>query len=121
VLADARARAFHSDVIGELANAGLLRLYVLEVAGRAAAAFYGVADRHRWFYYLGGFDPEFARYSIGSLVILHALEQAAASSATEFDFLRGAESYKYRWGAADTRVFEWELTRASTSSSSEAA
>jgi CelD/BcsL family acetyltransferase involved in cellulose biosynthesis len=29
------------------------------------------------------------------------VEQALAEGALAFDFLRGAESYKYRWGAED--------------------
>lgn len=29
----------------------------------------------------------------------HAVEEAARDGAEKFDFLRGGEPYKYRWGA----------------------
>jgi CelD/BcsL family acetyltransferase involved in cellulose biosynthesis len=115
VLEDERTRAFHLDVVREMANAGILRLYTLTIDGRPAAAFYGFAEHRRWFYYLGGFDPAFRRYSVGSLVILHALEKAAGENATQFNFLRGAESYKYRWGAVDTSVYGLRLVRGTAS------
>jgi CelD/BcsL family acetyltransferase involved in cellulose biosynthesis len=55
----------------------------------------------RWYDYIGGFDPEFALLSPGTLLIGHALDAATAEGATATDFLRGAEPYKYRWGAVD--------------------
>lgn len=105
VLADARTRAFHMDVVTAMAEQDLLRLYVMRVDGLPAAAFYGFADGKRLYSYLGGFDPALARYSIGSLIILHAIEAAAARGAREVDFLRGREEYKYRWGGIDRPVY----------------
>jgi CelD/BcsL family acetyltransferase involved in cellulose biosynthesis len=52
-------------------------------------------------YYLGGFDPAWDRFSPGSLLIQYALEFAREAGDSCFDFLRGAEPYKYRWGAVD--------------------
>lgn len=109
VLDDQRTRAFHEDVVRGMAGAGVLRMYLLTMDGQAAASFYGFADRQRWYYYLGGFDPAFARHSVGSLVMLHALERAARQHATEFNFLRGPEPYKYRWGAVDGALFRCEI------------
>ena len=36
-----------------------------------------------------------------TLLIAHALEDAVSRGDSEFDFLRGNEPYKYRWGAVD--------------------
>lgn len=84
---------------------GMLRLPVLRIGERVIAAIYGFVDsrfgRHSFYYYLGGFDASFARISPGSLLIGHAVEQIAAAGGGVMDFLRGAESYKYRWGAVD--------------------
>jgi CelD/BcsL family acetyltransferase involved in cellulose biosynthesis len=52
-------------------------------------------------FYLNGFDPAYERFSPGSLLIEYAMEQARKSCQRSFDFLRGAEAYKYRWGARD--------------------
>ena len=40
-------------------------------------------------------------YSPGTLLIAYALEDAVSRGDSEFDFLRGNEPYKYRWGARD--------------------
>lgn len=98
--------AFHREVAGRVLCDGLLRLYVLYLGDVPAAAFYGFQTRRRTVYYLGGFEPRFERYSPGTLVVAHALERAVVEdSAAAFDFLRGAEAYKYAWGAADQEVY----------------
>lgn len=101
VLADERVRAFHADAAPELLGAGLLRLYALRLDERIIAALYGFAGKGRFYYYLGGFDPEFRALSPGTLMIGHAIEAAVREGLAEFDFLRGAEPYKYHWGAQD--------------------
>src|SRR5205807_436927 len=57
------------------------------------------------YYYLGGFDPELARRSVGTLLTARAIETAVADGCREFDFLRGREPYKYRWGCIDRPHF----------------
>lgn len=112
VLDSARVRAFHGAVVDAMVAQGQLRLDVMRVDGRTAAAFYGFADARCLYYYIGGFDPGFARYSVGSLIVLHAIEHAAQAGAREVDFLRGRESYKYRWGAGDRPVYGWRMMAA---------
>ena len=81
-------------------------MYALALGGHLAAAFYGFHAAGRTIFYLSGFDPAFARYSPGKLVVAHAIEQAIARDAARaFDFLRGAEAYKYAWGAVDEPLF----------------
>lgn len=111
VLADARVRRFHETVLPALLDAGLLRLYWLCIDSRIAGAYYGFQWRGRAYAYLGGFDPEFAYESPGTVLIGHAIEQAAREGATEFHFLRGGESYKYQWGAQDRWNVRLELRR----------
>jgi CelD/BcsL family acetyltransferase involved in cellulose biosynthesis len=62
--------------------------------------------QRRCYYYIGGFDPRFAALGPGTLLIAHAIEQARLEGAAAFDFLRGAEPYKYRWGAASRPTFQ---------------
>ncbi len=101
VLADEAVRQFHCEAASGLLRAGVLRLYGLYVGDRLAACYYGFLAKERAWYYLGGFDPELEHLSPGMLAVGHAIEEAAREGAREFDFLRGAEPYKYRWGARD--------------------
>jgi CelD/BcsL family acetyltransferase involved in cellulose biosynthesis len=56
-----------------------------------------------WFgAYQSGWDPAYAPLSIGSVLVANAIREAAAHGARTFDFLRGAEQYKYRFGADAT-------------------
>jgi CelD/BcsL family acetyltransferase involved in cellulose biosynthesis len=101
VLADDAVRRFHALVLPELAAAGLARLFTLILEGRVVGAYYGLQHGARAYAYLGGFDPDFAFESPGTVLISHAIADAAASGVTAFDFLRGQEPYKYEWGAID--------------------
>jgi CelD/BcsL family acetyltransferase involved in cellulose biosynthesis len=106
VLADGAVERMHQEALPSLLSLGVLRLYALRLDDRIIACYYGFvengsADR-RAYYYLSGFDPEYAPLSPGTLIIGHAVREAIREGAKEFDFLRGQESYKYLWGANDT-------------------
>jgi CelD/BcsL family acetyltransferase involved in cellulose biosynthesis len=110
VLADQAVCAAHAEAAPQLHAAGLLRLHGLWLDDELVAVLYALFDsvpshERRCCYYLSGFDPRHAFFSPGSLLLAHAIEQAAAEGATAFDFLRGAEPYKYRWGAVDRPMF----------------
>ena len=48
---------------------------------------------------------------MGSMLVLHALERAADEGTRAFDFLRGSEPYKYRFGARDRSDRTWLVPR----------
>ncbi len=101
VLADPAAQQFHREVARGFLRAGALRMYATRVNERIVAIFYGFAHGSTVYYYLSGYDPELEKLSIGTLIVAHAIEHAVHEGATSFDFLRGAEDYKYVWGAKD--------------------
>ena len=101
VCAEAAVRAFHGEAARSLARAGMLRLYQLKIGERIAAVYYGFCRNGHAYAYLGGFDPDMPRLSPGAQILHHAILDAIAEGAREFHFLRGAESYKYAWGATD--------------------
>jgi CelD/BcsL family acetyltransferase involved in cellulose biosynthesis len=51
--------------------------------------------------YQSGWDPSLAKESLGTVLVWEAMQRAAAAGARTFDFLRGSEPYKYRFGAHD--------------------
>lgn len=107
-----RARAFHKETARLLLGAGMLRLHTLSLDGEVRAALYCFQKGDRCYYYLGGFDPALARLSIGTTLTAHAIRHAIEQdNATEFDFLRGNEAYKYRWGAKDRYNLRLSVTR----------
>lgn len=101
IFADPRVPRFHRDAVPRLLQAGLLRMIDLRIAERTVGVYYGLQHRDRAYGYLIGFDPEYEFESPGTIVLERAIETAIADGAREFHFLRGQESYKYRWGAVD--------------------
>lgn len=107
VLDDDGVRRFHAAALPALIEAGLARCWLASLEGRVVAAYYGLCDGRRAFGYLTGFDPEYAFESPGAVILGAAIESAVTEGCVEFHFLRGRESYKYDWGAADV----WSLRR----------
>ena len=66
-----------------------------------AAAVHALLGSDRILFYLSGFDPAFRFESPGTILLGAMLEQAIAEGRREANFLRGAEAYKYAWGARD--------------------
>jgi CelD/BcsL family acetyltransferase involved in cellulose biosynthesis len=115
VLAQDGVMAWHRECMPALLDCGVLRLLALRFDGEVIAVLYCLADPmdrapRRWYDYIGGFDPAFAAFSPGTLLLAHAIEAARREGAVEFDFLRGAEAYKYRWGATDRPMFALSVT-----------
>jgi CelD/BcsL family acetyltransferase involved in cellulose biosynthesis len=96
---------FFAAMTGATADAGWLRLYLLEIDGTPAAAVYSFVADGRLLLYNSGYDPAFAHVSAGMVLVGMMIEDAARNGLTVFDFLRGNEAYKYRFGATDTPVW----------------
>jgi CelD/BcsL family acetyltransferase involved in cellulose biosynthesis len=105
VLHSEEVRHFHRSAAPALLQAGVLRLYGLRHKDQWAAIHYCLSAHGRTYYYLGGFDPSFASCSPGNLLIHHSIIKAVECGDREYDFLRGQEQNKYRWGAEDTKTF----------------
>lgn len=116
VMGDADLERFHLHAAGELCAAGLLQLTAIQLDGRTIAALHALAARGRVHAYQQGIDPAMASYSPGSVLVASAVERAIADGASELDLLRGAEPYKYRWGAIDRPTFRLALPSADAAS-----
>ena len=101
VLADPAVLAFHAAAIPRLAASATLRIYVLRIGGQVAAVYHTLKAADALCFYLSGFDAAYAAASPGTLLMGHIVDQAAVEGVTELHFLRGAERYKYAWGATD--------------------
>jgi CelD/BcsL family acetyltransferase involved in cellulose biosynthesis len=89
--------AFHKDATEFALERGWLRLFVLSLDGQPVASLYGFRY-HRTFYFLqSGFDPSYAKHSVGMITLGLTIKSAIDEGAEEYDLLRGAEPYKFRW------------------------
>jgi hypothetical protein len=109
IFADRRMLAWLKEALPALQRRGLLRFYTIDMGSRMAAALCVLAAKRRAYYYIGGFDPEYASLGLGTILVGHAIGEAEKEGDLSFDFLRGSEPYKYRWGAVDEPTYARRL------------
>ncbi len=102
VLLDHHIRRFHQLSTPALLSSGVLRLHTLSTASAIIAVMYVLVQDQRAYAYIAGFDPEWSHFSPGMLLTAYAMQQAIEDGCAIFDFLRGAEPYKYTWGAVNS-------------------
>ena len=112
VLADPLLDEFLRAAAPGLARSGLLRLYRLRFGQQTVAVLLVLAGREAHHYYIGGFDPGRAALGPSAALVGFAMARAAQAGAAAFDFLRGREPYKYRWGAEERPTCRRVLARA---------
>ena len=98
-------RRFHHCVAPHLIKTGCLRLQLLQRREETAAAIYWMVSKDRAYFYIGAFSPDHQRWSPGSVILWKTIQEAIGLGCRELDFLRGAEPYKYSWGAKDRPLY----------------
>ncbi|MBE0448765.1 MAG: GNAT family N-acetyltransferase [Actinobacteria bacterium] len=98
-------RKFHASLAVDLCESGWLRLYFLEIHGQAVAALYGFQFSDSFYYYLGGFEPDWGAMSVSTVLIGRSIEDSIAEGLSRFDFLRGQEPYKQKWLALESHNY----------------
>jgi len=93
-----RSPLFIREVMMALAARGLVRLGVLTVSGVPAAAQLWIKAAKVWCVFKLAYDPEFVRYSVGSLLTARMVEHFFAEDEFDgIDFLSGDDPYKKEW------------------------
>ena len=97
----AQREPFHREFAALALERGWLRLWFVELEGKAAAVWHGFRFAGVESHYQVGRDPGWNRFGIGTLVSGHTIREAVADGLREYRFLRGDESYKYRFARED--------------------
>ena len=74
--------------------------------GRPLAATIAFEDADTYYLYNSAYDPALAHLSAGIVLLAVLISQTLAVGFTRFDFLKGAEPYKFQLGAAARELFE---------------
>jgi CelD/BcsL family acetyltransferase involved in cellulose biosynthesis len=102
---DPQMQGFFFEVAHILQATGWLQLAFVEIDGEKAATLLNFDYGNRILVYNSGYDPSrYQHLSPGIVVTARSIEHAIALGREKFDFLRGDEVYKYRFGAQDTQV-----------------
>ena len=98
--------AFFRDMAHQLWPHGWLDLAFLSADGEPIAALCCFAYGTTYAAYNSGYHPAYAELSAGIVLFAERIRQAIARGFTAFDFMRGNEPYKYRFGATDQPLYQ---------------
>ncbi len=90
---------------------GYLWLAFLEVDGEKAAASLNFDYNNKLWGYNSGVGRAHMELSPGWVLLAHVIQWGCENGRYEFDFMRGDEEYKYRFGAVNQYVMRVKLTR----------
>jgi len=92
-------------------NAGYLQLAFLEADGQKACAYLNFDYANKIWVYNSGIDRRFMDLSVGWVLLGYLLEWANNQKRSEFDFLRGDEDYKYKFGGQKRQVMRVKVNQ----------
>ena len=92
---------FFRELATAMAEAKILRLYILELNASPVAASMCFDFNNTLHLYNSGFDPRFRALSVGLLCKVLSIKDAIERGRRKYDFLKGAEIYKYRLGGRE--------------------
>jgi CelD/BcsL family acetyltransferase involved in cellulose biosynthesis len=82
----------------------------LRLNGEIIAAHFGFWYGGRFYYVTPAFDPAYATFSPGKVLLRYLVERCFADeSVVECDLLEGAENYKWQWAHGERRGFRVEF------------
>jgi CelD/BcsL family acetyltransferase involved in cellulose biosynthesis len=90
-------REFFAQVSRRFMAADILELWFVRKDGKAISALYGFRMSDRLYYYQSGVDPDWERWSAGTVLLMKVIEYAFSEKLAVFDFLKGDEEYKKTW------------------------
>ena len=92
-------------------ESGCLHLAFLEIDGNKAAGYLSFDYLNRIWVYNSGIDRAFIEYSPGWVLLGELLKWSNENKRSAFDFMRGDEEYKYRFGAIDRFVMRAKIEK----------
>ena len=95
-------------------KADILHLVFLEIDGEKAAGHFSFDYQGRLWAYNSGFSPKYNDLSPGWVLLGLELRWANERGYQEYDFMRGNEEYKYRFGALDRNIVRLTMAKKST-------
>jgi CelD/BcsL family acetyltransferase involved in cellulose biosynthesis len=103
----------HMHAISRIAfKEGWLQLAFLEVGEQKAAGYLNFDFANHIWVYNSGLNFDFRDLSAGWVLLGYLLEWANKNGRESFDFMRGAEDYKYRFGGINRFVIRARIERA---------
>jgi CelD/BcsL family acetyltransferase involved in cellulose biosynthesis len=99
-------RAFYQLLLENLAGRGRLRLALLTIGDKLAAYEIGLLGTDYYCMHSMAFDPEFAAFSPGRLLMLHSLEKCINEKRRLYDFMQNDQEFKRQMATSDSHLWD---------------
>jgi CelD/BcsL family acetyltransferase involved in cellulose biosynthesis len=96
-------RAFYTDLTAQMAEAGLVQIWVLELEGCPIAVQYQLVSDRGVHLLVSDFAENRRELSPGTVLLYHAIERLHEGGGKEFDFCGDAYDYKMAWATGVRR------------------
>lgn len=106
---DSSMSAYFEDIMNAMAGCGLLRLLFLELAGAPAAAVLCFDYKGTRYLYNSAYNGLYNDLSVGILSKVFSIRSAAEAGIGQYDFLKGAETYKQRIGGREVQLYRCKI------------
>jgi CelD/BcsL family acetyltransferase involved in cellulose biosynthesis len=104
--------AFLRTTMQQALHEGRLGFWTFKLDGKCVATLLAFIDNGVAHYFQGGFDMEFAKHSLGSVMVAQCIQACVNDPAIrEFDFMGGGAVYKDSWTKTVREAYELELLR----------
>ena len=102
---------FFTNICKELFLQNRLKLYFMEIESIKVAACICFDYNNVYWLYNSGYDPNYSNLSVGLLNKALCIKDSIELKYDKFNFLRGAERYKYSLGGEDEKIYQISVTR----------
>lgn len=105
-----RIESFFQSLVKATARSGLLKFGILELNASPVAVVMYFDYNNSVFLYNNGYDPKHSFLSVGLISKVLCLKDSVEKGRSKFDFLKGAEDYKYRLGGKEITLYGCEIS-----------
>ncbi len=106
----AQRESFLRSMADAMSGAGMLRIGFLELDAIPAAAVMCFDFNDTVYLFNSGYVPEYGYLSVGALSKVLCIKDSIEKGMKRFDFLKGAETYKYRLGGREIMLYKCQIT-----------
>ena len=103
-------QVFFRSLAEAMAKIKLLRYGILEVESHPAAMIMGFEYDQAMYLYNSAYDPRYNSLSAGLLSKVLCIKESIERGRKKWDFLKGAERYKYQLGGGEIRLYRCRIT-----------
>ena len=101
--------SFFTAIAQTMEEAKMLRFGILEISKKPVAAVMCFDYNDKVYLYNSGYDPEYSILSVGLLSKLLSIKDSIERGRKCYDFLKGAEEYKYRLRGREIPIFSCSI------------